>query len=216
VSSAEKDPFESFDAAYVLGSLSPADREAFEAHLAGCADCSESVAALAALPALLSQVTTTVEDEGLPPEGLLRSVLGRARRARRRKLGLTVGALIVAAGACGALAFSALSPGEAGSPAPSGTAMTALGGYPVKADAVLSDHDWGTSVTMSCIYGGAKAHDYVLVAVGRDGDTAELASWHAIPSNTARIVVGTGLRRGDIRALEIRSTAGQVLLRLTP
>lgn len=216
MTSAGNDPFESFDAAYVLGSLSPVDRAAFEAHLKGCAGCSASVSALSAMPGLLSQVTATVGDAGLPPEGLLGSVLGRSRRIRRRRLALTAGSLVVAAGACGALVVSALTPGSTGSPEPSGTAMTALGHYPVTADASLSDRDWGTSVAMSCSYGGTKAHDYVLVAVGRDGAVAELASWHAMPADTARIVVGTDLRRGDIRDLEIRTTTGQALLRLTP
>lgn len=222
MSSAENDPFESFDAAYVLDSLSPEDRQAFEAHLKGCAECSESVAALAAMPGLLSQVTATAVDtvdDGRPPDGLLPAVLGRSRRARRWKLGLTIGSLVVAAGACGALVVSVLSPGSAGSagsPVPSGTAMIALGHYPVTADAALSDQNWGTTVAMSCSYGGTKAHDYVLVAVARDGRVAELASWHAMPADTARIVVGTGLRRGDIRELEIRTTTGQALLRLTP
>ncbi|MFD0784741.1 zf-HC2 domain-containing protein, partial [Micromonospora azadirachtae] len=38
------------DGAYVLGALAPAERAAYERHLAGCADCREAVAELAVLP----------------------------------------------------------------------------------------------------------------------------------------------------------------------
>ncbi len=47
------DPFEHDDAAYVLGSLSTADRDAFEAHLESCEDCIRRVAALWPTPNLL-------------------------------------------------------------------------------------------------------------------------------------------------------------------
>ena len=52
----ENDPFVTFDAAYVLGSLSPEDRHEFELHLRECPECSRSVGELAGLPGLLSQV----------------------------------------------------------------------------------------------------------------------------------------------------------------
>src|SRR5262245_29684543 len=40
-----------WDAAYVLGSLSPADRREFEAHLSGCPFCGQAVAELSGMPA---------------------------------------------------------------------------------------------------------------------------------------------------------------------
>ena len=45
-----------WDAAYVLGSLSSADRREFEAHMADCPSCRETVAQLSGMPALLSQL----------------------------------------------------------------------------------------------------------------------------------------------------------------
>jgi hypothetical protein len=204
------DPFESLDAAYVLGSLSSEDRQAFETHLEGCERCSESVAAISGLPGLLSQVP----DVEKPPEGLLKSALARSRRTRRRRLATVAGSAVVAVASFGALVISLMTPGPSGDPA--GVSMTALGGYPVQGNVALADQNWGTSVAMSCSYGGKKAHDYVLVAIGWNGGTAELATWHAMPENTARIVVGTGMRRVDIKALEVRTTSGVPLLRLTP
>lgn len=46
--------FSTWDAAYVLGSLTVSDRRAFEAHLARCALCQEAVSTLSDLPAVLS------------------------------------------------------------------------------------------------------------------------------------------------------------------
>ena len=50
------DPFEHFDAAYVLGALDDTDRAAFEQHLPGCDECRQRVAELSGLPGLLAGV----------------------------------------------------------------------------------------------------------------------------------------------------------------
>ena len=50
------DPYAMWDAAYVLGSLSAAERREFEAHLAHCPACRGAVADLSGVPALLSQL----------------------------------------------------------------------------------------------------------------------------------------------------------------
>jgi len=43
-----------FDAAaYVLGALSPGERQSFEEHLAGCVGCRDDLVTIAALPGLL-------------------------------------------------------------------------------------------------------------------------------------------------------------------
>ena len=51
------DAFALSDAAYILGALSPGDRDEYETHLEGCATCATSVAELAGLPALMSAVS---------------------------------------------------------------------------------------------------------------------------------------------------------------
>jgi anti-sigma factor RsiW len=45
-----------WDAAYVLGALSDADRLEFEAHLVGCISCREAVTELTAVSPLLSRL----------------------------------------------------------------------------------------------------------------------------------------------------------------
>jgi hypothetical protein len=50
------DEYADWDAAYVLGALSVAERREFEEHLAGCAACRAAVAELAGMPGLLAQL----------------------------------------------------------------------------------------------------------------------------------------------------------------
>jgi anti-sigma factor RsiW len=51
------DHYRDWDAAYVLGSLSPPERRAFEEHLAICAGCRTAVTEIAGMPRLLAQVS---------------------------------------------------------------------------------------------------------------------------------------------------------------
>lgn len=68
------DDYPRWDAAYVLGSLSGADRREFQAHLSTCPSCREGVTELSVMPALLAQLTSDdiagIDDGGpgvLPP-----------------------------------------------------------------------------------------------------------------------------------------------------
>lgn len=202
-----EDPFATFDAAYVLGALSPEDRQRFEQHLRTCDRCAASVRDLAGLPGLLARVDApaALPDIGSPPPDLLPTVLRRVRRGRRIRTAVTSVSAALAVSACVALAVVASAP----SPSP-GIAMTALGQFPVRADARLDAFDWGTQVDMSCSYTGDRSSgEYVLVAISRSGVETQLATWKAVPDNTARIVIGTALKRTDLAALEVRGGAGR-------
>jgi hypothetical protein len=120
------DQYAEWDAAYVLGALSPSDRRAYERHLAECATCRAAVAELAGMPGLLSTLTaghaealvaevpaTGLSDGGGPaPYGVdpelaqavsLTSLAGAARRSRtrRRSLMAVAASALVAVGAIG-------------------------------------------------------------------------------------------------------------------
>ncbi|MFF1615773.1 anti-sigma factor family protein [Amycolatopsis sp. NPDC058278] len=214
-----EDPFATFDAAYVLGALAPEDRQRFEEHLRSCDRCAASVRELAGLPGLLARVEspTTVPDAGPPPPDLLPAVLRRVRRGRRIRVAVTSASAALAVSACVALAVVASAPAPAPVPpaGPPPVAMTALGRFPVRADARLAAFDWGTQVDMSCSYtGGRSGGDYLLIAISRSGTETQLATWKAVPDDTARIVIGTAVRRPDLAALEIRLASGLPLLRL--
>lgn len=206
------DPFVTYDAAYVLGALSPEDRYAYEKHLRVCDQCAASVRDLAGIPGLLAQAgaPALLEEEPAPSPELLPTVLKRVRRGRRIQRAITTTAAAVAVATSVALAVVLTGPIAAGDP------MTVLGDYPVTAQLSMSSTDSGTKVDMTCSYGGNRTGDYVLVAIGADGGTSELASWRAMPKDTAHIVVGTGMRTGDIRAFEIRTPSGLPLMRMNP
>lgn len=76
--------YATWDAAYVLGALSDADRRSFEAHMAGCASCRQAVADLAGVPPLLSlldyeEVVAADGSNAAPPcPELLTSLLAKA------------------------------------------------------------------------------------------------------------------------------------------
>src|ERR1700728_5259571 len=52
----DNDRYATWDAAYVLGSLSTADRREYEAHLSVCPLCNQAVSELSGMPALLSKL----------------------------------------------------------------------------------------------------------------------------------------------------------------
>ncbi|WP_199433174.1 anti-sigma factor family protein [Qaidamihabitans albus] len=209
-SGSRTDPFATFDAAYVLGALSPEDRAAFEEHLRGCDACARSVRELAGLPGLLAGADRP--DFPPPRPDVLPALLARVDRERRRRRVVSLSAAVAAVAACLALVFALVIP--RGAEGPAGTEMTSLGGYPVRASASVTEAPAGTRVSMSCSYGGREGGEYVLVAVRRSGGTAELATWYALPEDTAELSVGTPLRRAEIRSLEIRVPGGPTVLRL--
>ena len=68
----DNDEYALWDAAYVLGSLSSAERSEYEAHLRTCPSCRQAVAELSCMPALLSRLDgedVAAIDEGGPNGG---------------------------------------------------------------------------------------------------------------------------------------------------
>lgn len=222
------DRFAEWDAAYVLGSLTPADRRAFEAHLPGCADCSGAVAGLAAMPGLLSHAPAAAVLDSTsapePPPELLPRLLSAARRERRRRrlwagAGAGVAAAAVLLGALVGVQQAGWSP-EAGSQ----VAMTAVRDVPVKASLRVQSVTWGTRLHLHCRYDGRAPAGgryeppvYQLVVVPADGSSPRhVAQWSVVPGLEAAIDGSTDLPASDIAEVRLQTLDGTVLMRAFP
>lgn len=103
----DKHRFAMWDAAYVLGCLTPCDRREFEVHIAHCSACWEATAELSGMPAMLSQLDPSelaaINEFGdlfdIPKISaqLLPSVLATVRQQRRRSRLITCAAAAAAA-----------------------------------------------------------------------------------------------------------------------
>ena len=231
------DEFATWDSAYVLGALSPAERREFEAHLRECERCSESVSELAGLPGMLSRVprdqafalleddaaleTASVPEPGPGPE-MLPSLLHRARRRRARGRWLVGGLSAVAAALIVGIAAFAL-PGVL-NPATPQTAVVMQQVEPsaLTADLRLTAEPWGTRLDSRCTYAhvgadsGGHSWTYAMVVTDRAGQQHTISTWTADEGTTATPVATTSLPLKDIATVDIRSAGdGTVLLRST-
>ena len=217
--------YEDWDAAYVLGALSPAERREFEDHLSECERCRAAVAELAPMPGLLARVATAdaetllIEDTPSPASAsadLVRLVrLDTARRRRTRRMRIVVG-IAAAAVVAGAIAVPLSL--QAGGSAHQSLTMQAVGNAPVSASLQLSSVAWGTRLDLKCSYAESPAESgqtwsYGLFVTGRDGSTSELSTWKIGAGATARLQAGTALPISDISRIEVRALgSGAVIL----
>ncbi len=221
------------DAAYVLGSLSPAERLEFERHLPTCAACRRSVAQLAGMPGLLARVPVESLAEPTPevplPDTLLPSLVRTVRREqRRRRVVLSLGAgaavAVVVAGAMAVQASRDDGHAPAATPVSPAQPMSLVHDDGVTADVSLTSVGWGTRVDLTCSYSreGGGVEDYgtadglrfTLVIHTKEGRTEQVASWTSLPGRTLHMPGATSATVEDIDRVEVRSDDGQPLLRL--
>lgn len=220
-----EDRYTDWDAAYVLGALSPQERRDFERHLAGCPACREAVTELAGMPAALSELNTEQgvalapqEGDGAAPGGAdvvgIASLATAARRRRRRQR-LWQGAAAVVLVAAGGLAGSALS-GLGAEPENADVQAVTLDPVDdsnVTADLTLTPSTWGTRMEWSCSYpsaggsGGqapAQSSVYELVLVGADGSRTVVATWTGDGQNHANgLLASSAVPMDDITRIEL-------------
>jgi hypothetical protein len=236
--SADHARFADWDAAYVVGALSAADRRLYEEHLDDCPQCRAALADLAPTLGLLARVspdraealldgvtaTAGATASGPDPASRQRLVAVGARITRRRRT-IVWGSVVAAAAAVAiAVAFAVptliapvVRPAEI-------VALQPVTQVPLTATVQLTDVAWGTRIDMTCTYGPsddpyapAQEWPYVLVVTSTDGTTSELSSWRAGPGSTARLQAGTALDADEIASIEVRAMAdGRVLLRGRP
>ncbi|GGF29251.1 anti-sigma factor family protein [Subtercola lobariae] len=207
------DRYRDWDAAYVLGSLAPAERLEFEQHLAQCESCSAAVAELAGMPGLLASLTPAeafeLDEPGAvagrvdAPPSIMPTLLSRARASRRRSrlTAVTVAALSVAAAVVlTVLVVVAVNP--SGAPSPSAQpGDTSLAGEvtfvsanpsPLSAVATLHDEPWGTRIEWKCTYAendGAQAPASAATP-GSSSGTPAGSNWAGAPGPASSAAPG--------------------------
>ena len=233
---ASDDPYDMWDAAYVLGSLSSNERREYETHLSTCPPCRTAVAELSGMPALLALLDrdemaaateSPVEPPPLRPEVLdllLEKVSWRRRRSRWVAATVTAAAAVVLAlGVFVAVGSTAFEPPTVPQTTVSAMTMAPIAPSELSASFTLTSHGWGTNIDMTCTYSAsadtADGHDddagdkLAMVAVGRDGNHVQLATWMAQTGVTALTSGSTSMPIDEIAAVQVVSAdTGDVLL----
>jgi hypothetical protein len=216
-----EDPYATWDAAYVLGSLSGNERREFETHLATCPRCSAAVAELSGIPALLAQLTAeeveALDDPAteVPPmrpevlDTLVQKVEWRRRRTRRRSV-------ITLAAAAAVLAIAlvvGILPGIRGQgddqQMASAVTMSKVAQTPINAGVTLTGFGWGTRIDMVCTYGDyasrsqATTENLSMVVVGHNGTQSEIATWVGVNGATALPSGNTTLQKDQIKSVQL-------------
>ena len=226
-----------WDAAYVLGALSPTQRLEYEDHLAGCLRCTNAVGELAAIPGLLGKLPAEdvsdllstaadgryTDDPEPAPAGILVALAARVRW-RRRVRAWTIGLVGVAAAA--AIATGIMLPAALNAPAqPAVTAsLQQVAISPISANIQLSTATWGTTIALTCQYNtGASTTPtstyhpsngrYALYVIDRSGVTSRVSTWTAGPGAIVHVVGSIDTAVAAIQRVELRSLdTGDVLL----
>lgn len=208
------------DAAYVLGALSPADRQAYERHLRDCHDCRDSVQRLAGLPGLLALTSATaIADEDPPvPATLLPRLISRVGAERRKRRWIVGGALAASLAAVAALAsvlvFGTATPSTPSAAAVHSEPMTQVVPGPMTASVELTAKQWGTAITVVCQYAeyADTSVPYDLTVIDVDGKPAAAGTWRAVAGANMRVPMATSVPEDRIAALEVRLPDGQTVM----
>jgi anti-sigma factor RsiW len=222
--------YATWDAAYVLGSLSPTDRREYEAHLSVCPMCNQAVSELSGMPALLSKLdggtvaAMGADDRTAAPDmvpNLLPSLLSEVNRRRRRVRMVTWTSGAAAAVLLAVGLFVSISWQHPTSPTPPQASVSALSMAQVGTNALAStvsirSQQWGTYIDLNCVcLAPITAHHdrLAMVVVSRDGAHTQLATWVADPGHTANPAGSISTPVEQIAAVQIVSADnGQVLL----
>ncbi|WP_353827234.1 anti-sigma factor family protein [Agromyces sp. SYSU T0242] len=214
-----------WDAAYVLGALTPVDRRAYESHLDGCERCRAAVAELAPMPGLLARldaesaarVGTGSTGSPAPVAPVARAEATEARdrpgaarapsRPRRARVLAAVAAVVLLVGAVVAGVVTAVLPnGETET-----IAMQPVGDTPLTASVEVENVPWGTRLSITCRYGTGewtgegRTWEYGLYVTDASGEESRVSTWHAGEGQVIRLEAGTALDRDDLVSIEVRA-----------
>ncbi len=219
------------DGAYVLGALSPAERAAYERHLATCSFCREAVAEIAVLPGLLGRLDSAdfakLLDPTLSPPPANRtprlvSAAQTTRRRERKKMRVRILSTAMAAAVVALIAGIGVvfvmggDPPAPGPDAPT-VAMTPISGaVPVSSHINLVGATGGTKVNLVCFYNRTspelKPYTVRLMAYGADDNEEQIGSWVAAPGKEFSMSGVTHFTADALSRLELVRNDGTALL----
>lgn len=212
------------DASYVLGALSPTERQAFEKHLASCAACQASVSRLAGLPGLLAM--TAPEDVAIDqpplPATLLPNLLTASARERRRRRRVWTTSMLAAAAAVVALVVIVLTrpspPASTAQALPAPIVMHQVVAGPMSASVQLLDKQWGTSIIVNCEYAGLHGDGggYQLVVFDKQGKAQQAGHWTSVGGAGSTVWTSSSLRLSQISRVEVQWPDGRTVLTAVP
>jgi hypothetical protein len=221
------------DGAYVLGALSPAERAAYERHLATCSFCREAVADIAVLPGLLGRLDANdfakLLDPTLfaeqPARNRTPDLVTQAQSTRRRErkklrvrvlstsLAAAVVALVVGIGMVFWMSGDPPAPTTAG---PTVAMSPVAAEVPVSARLNLTGLGGGTKVDLVCAYQKTdpimKPYTIWLMAYGPDGETDAMGSWVASPGKEFSMSGVTHFVGANLSRLALVRSDGKALL----
>ncbi|GAB3284049.1 zf-HC2 domain-containing protein [Microbacterium lacusdiani] len=209
----DHDALAEWDAAYVLGALTPADRRRFEAHLEECARCRAAVGELVPIPGLLARAGAPDAAPPAPPADLLDRM---RERERRRVRGVRARIAGWAAAAAVALALAIGVP--AAMEAPDEPDVTvALESAAMSVEVGLEPVAWGTRLVIRCEYpdagyGYGAGAGYALVVTDVDGRSEQVSTWGAMPGRAVELEAATSLPVERIASLAVRAEGGDILM----
>lgn len=213
------DDLADWDAAYVLGALSPEDRIAYERYLAANPARAAQLSEFAGLPGILNALSPEeavalnesandgpVEERPLDlMPSLARAAAQRQKRSRRSVVALAV-ATAAAFLAVGVIVGFTVFPRPAPSaPTLQAMAPTARGG--VAASLAVTEKKWGTRLDWTCEYLKDWSKDvdsYDLVVTTDDGKQTTVASWSPAGDEASGLAAATVIPTAEIRSVDIR------------
>ena len=213
------------DGAYVLGALSPAERSAYERHLATCSFCREAVRDISTLPDLLSRLDAKefaklVDPSLSRPEQHhpIRRLVTRRKKStalRVRVLSSAAALVLVALLGVGAVVLTRDTSSPAALASGPSIAMSAVdGASPVTATLRMTAKPGGTRVDLTCSYSktATKPYTFRLIAYGPDDQQEQIGSWQATPGTEFPMDAVTHFAAGSLSRLELVQYDGKALL----
>jgi Putative zinc-finger len=205
--------------AYVMGALTPEERDVVDVHLASCPSCTQEMDELTRLPVLLDllsveEVAAMGGETAKPSPDLVDRVVAAAvaeRRGNRRRrwlVSVAAAVVLIAGSSAAGVALSSSS----SQPTDQGIALSATNkATGTWARVTVQPKLWGASLNLK-LTGVAPGEHCKLVAVGRDGSRETAGSWEATYHGAATVTGATSLTLSSTVSYDVVTFSGKELV----